>query len=111
MKPIVMLTDTAEREQLVAAFDACGIGTERRKVENPLLSLHALEVKHDSEPEVIRCAVNFAKNHGKNLQARRDDAAGKSHPIDLTEQNYIKVFSETQGDFIFLYFRDRDGKT
>ncbi|MDP2984690.1 MAG: hypothetical protein Q8O92_15335 [Candidatus Latescibacter sp.] len=110
MKPIVIRCNAYEREELIIAFAECGISTERRVLQNKLMSLFGLEVYHDSLSEFVHYAKEFGEKHRKVLQARIVDANGEENLIDVTEKNIYHDLADNKGDLNIFLFRDNEPK-
>lgn len=110
MKPVVILCSSGERDNLIEAFNQKQIATEPCRVNAPGISLVALKIKHDTVDimKVVECANDFARQTGRTLQARCDDADGKARPVDVTEKNIYQIVEATKGDLIMFLFCGRE---
>ena len=110
MKPVVILCSSGERDNLIEAFNQKQIATEPCRVNAPGISLVALKIKHDTVDimKVVECANDFARQTGRTLQARCDDADGKAHPVDVTEKNVNQIVEATKGEVLIFLFCDRE---
>jgi hypothetical protein len=93
---------------LAAAFKEKQIAAEPCRVEAGQMSLVALQIEHNSIPRILACAKEYAEKTGQVLQARRDDANGKAHPIDVTEKNIRQAVMADKGNLHLFLFREKD---